>query len=110
MLHKMCRSDHERALHDHPWPFVSIVLRTGYEEHTNGGVQFNPVGSVLRRPAHWQHRVVINRSRPAWTLVLVGRRIRKWGFWPNGQWCWWRHYNPSLGICEESILWTDNED
>lgn len=110
MLHKMCRSDHERALHDHPWSFISIVLRTGYQEVTAEGSRFNRVGAVLLRPAYWKHRVIIDRNRPAWTLVFVGRRIRKWGFWPNGRWCWWRQYNPDLGICEESVLWTDNDD
>lgn len=109
MLHEMRRSDHERALHDHPWNFISLVLRTGYEEITPHGSRWNPVGAVLWRPAGWQHRVII-KERPAWTLVLVGRRLRKWGFWVNGTWCWWRHYNPDAATCEENMLWTDNND
>ena len=31
-LHHFLRSDHDRALHDHPWNFVSIILRGGYWE------------------------------------------------------------------------------
>lgn len=31
-LHKFLRSDHDRALHDHPWNFVSIILKGGYWE------------------------------------------------------------------------------
>lgn len=32
MLHKFSRSDEDRALHDHPWPFLVIPLRSGYTE------------------------------------------------------------------------------
>ena len=31
-LHKLNRSDHDRALHDHPWNFITVVLRRGYTE------------------------------------------------------------------------------
>jgi hypothetical protein len=31
-LHKFLRSDDDRALHDHPWWFVSLILRGGYLE------------------------------------------------------------------------------
>lgn len=31
-LHRMLRSDDDRALHDHPWWFLSIILSGGYIE------------------------------------------------------------------------------
>jgi len=31
-VHKFMRSDDDRALHDHPWWFVSLMLRGGYVE------------------------------------------------------------------------------
>ena len=39
-LHCFIRSDDDRALHDHPWFWCSILLRGRYVEHTNraGGV------------------------------------------------------------------------
>lgn len=61
-LHKMLRSDHERALHDHPWAFTSIVLRTGYWEVTDMKAEFNPVGAILCRSAEWRHRVVLGNG------------------------------------------------
>lgn len=100
-LHKLCRSDHERALHDHPWSFVSVVLRGGYHEITASGKRWRGVGSIAYRPATWRHRVVIAPARPAWTLVFVGPRSRNWGFWPGDRFCFWRRYNPELGICED---------
>jgi hypothetical protein len=32
----MKRSDYDREGHDHPWPFVSFVLKGGYWEHQCG--------------------------------------------------------------------------
>src|SRR5579859_4740726 len=84
-LHKFCRSDYERALHDHPWPFLSIILRGGYWEihdQTIDGKQtevYQAPGRVLLRPAEWRHRVVLRDGKPSWSLILVGRRVRRWG-------------------------------
>lgn len=33
-IHKFVRSDEDRALHDHPWPFVVIPIWRGYVEHS----------------------------------------------------------------------------
>jgi hypothetical protein len=123
-LHKLCRSDHDRALHDHPWSFLSVVLKGGYDEIryvrtiTQIGVygrfeedehQHHSVGSILFRPAEWRHRVIIN-DKPAWTLVFVGLNRRRWGFWPTGEFCWWRKYNPDKGICEENPICPEQDD
>src|SRR6202040_601720 len=32
-LHKFLRSDDDRAPHDHPWWFISIMLKGSYTEH-----------------------------------------------------------------------------
>lgn len=116
-IHKFCRSDYDRALHDHPWTFVSVILHGGYSEYreekdergTYETLDWYGPGSILYRPAEYKHRVVIYKE-PSWNLILVGRRRRKWGFWPNGQWCWWRKYNYQTGICEEEILQADGDD
>jgi hypothetical protein len=114
-LHKLCRSDYDRALHDHPWPFVSIVLRGGYTEvhdqTTDGSIAevWHGRGSVLVRAAEWRHRFVL-KSAPVWTLVIVGRRQRRWGFFLPTGWCWWRKHNYDKAICEEEVLWTGGSD
>jgi hypothetical protein len=122
-VHKLCRSDYERALHDHPWPFVSLVLAGSYFEvsedrpRSHGSVQYasgplwvthRPWLSVAYRPATWKHRVVA--LKPCWTLVFVGPRQRNWGFWVDGKWCWWRRHNPELNICEDRILYEGGND
>lgn len=95
-LHQFLHDDEDRALHDHPWWFVSIMLRGGYFERVGTGeqveVRFAP--SVAYRPATHAHRVVLHRDTrdkivPAWTLVITGRVVRDWGFYcPQG----WRHW------------------
>lgn len=39
-LHCFLRSDDDRALHDHPWNFVSLLLFGGYKEHRDEGSEY----------------------------------------------------------------------
>jgi hypothetical protein len=94
-LHLFHRSDEDRALHDHPWSFLTIVLWRGYREFTPKGVRRIWPGMVLYRPAEWRHRVELIKGRSALTLVLRFRSRREWGFWEGGtrfvQWNqWWQ--------------------
>jgi hypothetical protein len=91
-LHRFHRSDADAdVMHDHPWPFTSIILAGGYYEVTpakgwsngDGPVRrrwYGP-GRVLTRPAEWIHRVEIPEGRECWTLILRGVKVRSWGFW-----------------------------
>jgi hypothetical protein len=95
-LHRFWRSDDD-VFHDHPWWFVSLILRGYYDEVTpfssyGGEVhEIRRVGSIRYRPATWRHRVMIApqmRGR-VWTLVLTGRKVRQWGFWCPKGWIEW---------------------
>lgn len=65
--------------HDHPWNFVSIVMRGGYTEARPHDV---------RRRIRWFNRVRASDAHyiesldgdAVWTLLLVGRRQRNWGY------------------------------
>jgi hypothetical protein len=85
-LHHILRSDDDRALHDHPWPFLSFILRGGYWEHTPIGRAWYPPLSILWRCPEQLHRLELPETKTAWTLVVRGRRRRAWGFHDNGQW------------------------
>lgn len=54
-LHWFHRSDEDRALHDHPWSFITVILW--------------PL-MVCFRPAHWRHRVELVEGKPAWTFII----------------------------------------
>lgn len=115
-VHHFLRSDHDRALHDHPWPFLAIILKGGYREihdHTIEGAEIEErrrPGQVLLRPAEWRHRVVLDPGTTSWSLVIVGRRVRHWGFFTPQGWCWWRKYNTHKGICEDEVIHEGGSD
>lgn len=89
-LHKFLRDDDDRALHDHPWWFISIMLRGSYVEEVDGGKRERRAPSVAFRRADHRHRVILpldvaGNKIPCWTLVIRGRVTREWGFWcPRG--------------------------
>ena len=126
-IHHMYRSDYDRAIHNHPWQFVSVVLKGGYTEihdQTIDGSQTSIThkpGSVLVRPAEWRHRFCLPIIREmatdgmvvyqkSITLVIVGRRTQKWGFFTDRGWCWWRKYDTRNNICSEEVLWEGGDD
>lgn len=88
-LHHFLRSDDDRALHDHPWFNMSILLAGRYTEHTisAGGVNHKKVfaaGAIKLRGPRYAHRVELTDG-PCWTLFITGPRVREWYFHcPNG--------------------------
>jgi len=87
-LHQILKSDPGRIHHDHPFDFVSVILRGGYIEHTPQGVGRYEAGSVLVRPAESLHRLEL--IEPTWTLVFRGPYRRQWGF---AKWEHWQDYH-----------------
>ncbi len=94
-LHIFYRSDFTDH-HDHPWPFVSIILWRGYLEETEHDGQLKRTrvwpGMVLFRKATHRHRVVLVDEKKAISLVFMGRKIRTWGFFTAGGWKSWPRY------------------
>lgn len=79
-VHHFHRSDDDRHLHDHPWWFLSLILRGGYEEITESGTEkVSPFRFVFRRASH-RHAVRL-LGHSCWTVVLTGPVSRTWGFW-----------------------------
>jgi hypothetical protein len=88
-LHKFLAGDSDPYVHDHPWTFLSIILRGGYTEvrrnnHTRRlhKRHIRHVNLMRRDDAHYIER--LDRV-PSWSLLFVGRRRRTWGFYvPQG--------------------------
>lgn len=111
-LHKFLRSDEDRALHDHPWWFISLLIKGQYEEitkeqkligmcpfckeseclcgykslyeivHSSSVIRKSP--SICFRKAEHRHRVQLI-TETATTIFLTGPKVREWGFWcPQG--------------------------
>jgi len=99
-LHRFERSDDRSSLHDHPWDFITIPLRYGYNDcQFNGGRDSDGNPTFLRtrmktfrvyyRPATHVHFVELlqdsnGNERKAWTLIFRSKYTRWWGFWNNG--------------------------
>lgn len=105
-LHHFMRSDDDRALHDHPWWNLSILLRGEYTEHTiaAGGVNqavIRRAGQFKFRGAKSAHRIELHNG-PCWTLFLTGPTLRTWGFHCPRGWRPWKEFvsdrdNGSIG-------------
>jgi hypothetical protein len=87
-VHHWLGPDDDRAFHDHPWWFATVVLRGSYADlssnGTNGRCDILRAGSVRFRPALHRH-IVTPGPDGAWTLLVTGRRVRAWGFWRDGK-------------------------
>lgn len=84
-LHRMDGPDPRTTLHDHPWRFLSLVLRGGYVERRLDPVTMNVnerhrVRRFNRMGLHDAHAIVRLLKVPTWTLLLVGPRRRTWGY------------------------------
>lgn len=91
-LHLFHLSDEDRALHDHPWSFITFILWRGYLEHTPKGVSRKWPGMICYRPATWRHRVELVNGKKAVTLVIRFRERRIWGFWEPKGFVAWNHW------------------
>lgn len=94
-LHRVIRSDDDRALHDHPWLNASIIVDGGYLEHriAAGGCRHltaRVAGDVCTRTARAAHRLEVMPGSEAVTLFVTGPVIRQWGF--HCEHAGWRHW------------------
>jgi hypothetical protein len=89
-IHEILRSDFGRHAHNHPWPFISIILKgNGYMEevfddegHILSVKTYRP-GSILFRPARTWHRLTLVDG-PVVTMFITGRKTQTWGFNVDG--------------------------
>lgn len=114
-LHHIQSPDRDRVLHDHPWAFVSVVLRGWYIEERSSRIQPNFHGNEnelthvsSRLPLSiglrwWTARHRISRVSPGgvWTLFITGPMMQWWGFYtPTGK-VYYRDYESAHTIGEK---------
>lgn len=96
-LHQFLHDDEDRALHDHPWWFVSVMVQGRYYELTQSNFVARSAPSIAYRKAEHAHRVVLEKDAddkpiPCWTLVITGRVVRDWGFHCPRGWVHWKQF------------------
>lgn len=90
-LHHFVGDDWSLDLHDHPKRFISIGLRGWYLEETPSGVKTYKAPWIRTFAATHIHRLSVP-SKNCWTLVIVLKPVREWGFWHLGRFIPWRSY------------------
>ena len=94
-VHKFLKGDPD-DVHDHPWPYATLILRGGYYEWTP---DFDSQGVKIGETRHWRgpghfricspesyHRIELKPGVTAWTLFMPGPKRREWGFLVNNKW------------------------
>lgn len=94
-IHKFLKSDPD-DVHDHPWPYATLILKGGYYEWVP---QFNEQGvktcevRFWRGPGHFRfcsansyHRVELKEGVECWTMFMPGPQKREWGFLVDNKW------------------------
>jgi hypothetical protein len=94
-LHKFLKGDPD-DVHDHPWPYATMILKGGYYEWT---AEFDENNIKIRETRHWRgpghfrvcsansfHRIELKEGVTAWTLFMPGPKKRDWGFLVNNKW------------------------
>lgn len=90
-IHHWISSDDDRAFHDHPWWFITLVLAGGYTDVSPAGEDKVRIGSIRFRRALHSHTVRVNPGG-CWTLLVTGAEKRYWGFYPEGKFMRNRRY------------------
>jgi hypothetical protein len=100
-LHKFLKSDPD-DVHDHPWPYATLILKGGYYEWIP---QFGADGKKIGEIARWcsagsfrtasatsYHRIELDPEVECWTLFMPGPKQREWGFLSKNKWIQWQDY------------------
>lgn len=93
-LHNIRRSDSDRALHDHPWENISVVLagemievvpldqsQPCMQDPMKYSQYIRRPGDVIARKATDRHRLIIPPGQTVWTLFIMGDYEQNWGFY-----------------------------
>ena len=94
-LHKFHKGDPD-DVHDHPWPYATLILKGGYWEwipqFNNQGIKVCEIAK-WRKPGHFRicsansfHRIELDPEVECWTLFMPGPQKREWGFLVNNKW------------------------
>lgn len=79
-LHEINLSDDARAMHDHPWDNISVILKGSYIEHTPEESYIRNPGDSIHRSAFNIHRLEVAEGAQVISLFITGPVLRDWGF------------------------------
>lgn len=86
-LHRICRPDHDRELHNHPFEYLTFILEgfySEYFEHPRYGAErkyrtlFS--GNHARGEHETFHRISDVSPNGVWTFFMMSENTETWGF------------------------------
>ncbi len=92
-IHGIYKADEDEHLHDHPWNYFSFILWGYFTE-----ISAMPYGndqpketlmhpfSFVKRKAETFHKIKKLHSTSIYTLFIIGKRKRNWGYSYKGGW------------------------
>ena len=72
LIHEMLADDHGEGVHNHTFPYITIILKGGYWETTSKGKFWRPPGYIGFRSADHLHRVDLIPGKETMTLFIPG--------------------------------------
>jgi hypothetical protein len=94
-LHKFLKGDPD-DVHDHPWPFATLIIKGGYWEYKP---VFNSLGEQIGGKRFWckpgslrfssacsYHRIELEPAVECWTIFIPGPQLKEWGFLVGNKW------------------------
>lgn len=77
-------NSNEKHFHNHPWWFITWVIKGSYNDITVQGKELLKTGAIRYRKANHLHYVEPNKGGCI-TILLTGRPKQKWGFLVNNR-------------------------
>ena len=71
-IHRMLDDDHGEGVHNHMFPYITIILKGGYWETTSNGKFWRKVGYIGFRSADHLHRVDLEPNTETITIFIPG--------------------------------------
>lgn len=87
-IHGIYKADKDLHLHDHPWNYMSVVLKGAYLEASKVDGEIR-----MARPVQWKwnnatrfHKIALLVTPSVYTLFITGKKYREWGYDVDGVW------------------------
>jgi len=72
LIHELIDNDHGEGVHNHLFPYITIVIRDGYWETLSDGKHWRNPGFIGFRSANKLHRVDLKPGTKPLTLFIAG--------------------------------------
>ena len=72
LIHEMLADDHGDGVHNHTFPFITIILKDGYWETLKEGKFWRPVGYIGFRSSNTLHRIDLKEGTRPLTIFISG--------------------------------------